>query len=52
MTIGCVHHISTSIGLKDHIKLSWHGLVWIVTYTTGIWLFYWALVKNKLLIIS
>ena len=47
MTIGSLHHITSSYNLKHQAKISHLRFLWISTYTFGVWLLYFILIKPK-----
>ena len=48
MTLGSLHHIMSSVYLRNELGLSWQGLGWILLYTSVIWLFYIKVVPSQL----
>lgn len=48
MTIGSLHHITSSFILRGHMKISRLGLLWIVVYTSSLWFSYYVLTKSSI----
>jgi hypothetical protein len=48
MSIGSVHHIGASFMHRKSMRLTSFSLLWIIIYTSSIWMFYYWLTQSKI----